>query len=249
MKILRHNVSRIMVMSRSLEGIIERQIRLWEIRGSLASLGGEPAREAMVHLREGPYVTLSRQMGSGGTALARAMGAKLGWQVFDQEILALIARQAHSSEQVLSRLDERAVTHFHEVIARLLQPGIPDQMAFLQEMLKVIWALGHKGKAIMLGRGANWVLDGRFGLRVRVVAPRPWRIAHLSRQEDLGKAEAQRRIDANDAAQKSFIRQVYSQDIDDPQGYDLTLNNAFLDLDSTVGTVLAALKGKLSTQS
>jgi cytidylate kinase len=193
-------------------------------------------------------LTLSRQYGSGGAELAQRLGERLDWQVFDREILSLIARQAHTAEAVLARLDERAVSHFHETFANLILSQAPAQAAFLREMMRVLWALARQGKAILLGRGANWLLDQRFGLRVRVVAPLRQRVEWVARQEGLDAVAAEKRVKDNDAAQQRFIRQVFGRDIDDPVGYDLVLNVAALGREAAEDTALAALRSKLSTQ-
>jgi cytidylate kinase len=146
---------------------------------------------------------------------------------------------------VLSRLDERAVSHFDELVSNILLPVEQAQLAFLHEMTKVIWALAREGHAILVGRGANWLLDARFGLRVRIVAPPEHRAERIMRERGLSLPEAQRLIRDDDARRASFIRQAYGKDIADPLGYDLVLNTAALDTDTAAGIVLSVLHQKV----
>src|SRR5437867_174616 len=238
-----------MIHARNIEELVERQMRLWELREKLSGVGGPVARLALVHLDQGPWITLSRQLGSGGAELGARPAERLAWQLFDHEILAAIARQENITERLISDLDEHAVGQFNQLIARLVHPDLPSQPAFLRDMMRVIWTLARKGKAVLVGRGANWFLEERFGLRVRVVADRAKRVARLTGGGLGPAAAAGERIDLHDTEQRAFVLQALGKDIDDPLGYDLVLNLGTLDLESATQTTLTALHRKLGDQN
>ncbi|MBZ5638188.1 MAG: cytidylate kinase-like family protein [Acidobacteriia bacterium] len=228
-----------------IERLIQRQIREWDLRRRLAEEGGEAARREIAHLPEGPWVAIAKQLGSDARRIAKALGGKLGWQLFDKEIVETIALETHTRERILSRLDEKAVGRFDDLLSELVVPNHLDQLTFLREMGKVIWALARQGHVILLGRGANWFLDPRYGLRVRVVAPFDTRVARVSERERIGPKEAASRVRETDASRAAFIRQVYHRDIDDPLGYDLVLNTEALDIETAAETVHGTLRRKL----
>ena len=97
----------------------------------------------------------------------------------------------------------------------------------------------------MLGRGANWLLDPRYGLRVRAIAPVEARAAWLMRTQAISEAEAARRVEEDNVDRAKFTRQVYKRDIDDPMGYDLVVNLGTLGPEPAVEVVVAALSSKL----
>src|SRR5437867_8710865 len=111
-----------MIQAKNIEELIDRQMRLWELRQKLAGVGGPVARLALVHLDQGPWITVSRQLGSGGAELAARLADRLGWQLYDHEILAAIARQEHITERLISDLDEHAVGQLNQMIAQLVHP-------------------------------------------------------------------------------------------------------------------------------
>jgi len=228
-----------------IEAMLERQGRFWELRRRLAAETGIEALQSMAHLSEGPWLSVSKQLGAGGIEFARRLAHALGWQVFDHEILTTIAQNTHTRESVLSRLDEAAIGPINDYISGLLDHEHPGRTPFLQEMVRVIWGLAKQGNAIIVGRGANWFLDPRFGLRVRCVAPLETRIERVAREEGLSPDVARSRILANDANQVAFIQQVYRRRIDDPDGYDLILNLGNLELDAGVEAALTALRRRL----
>jgi cytidylate kinase len=229
-----------------IEAILERQARSWAIRSRLAEGGGEAAREALVHLAEGPWLSISRQLGSGATEVAERLSQELGWQVFDRQILSTIAEQTHTLESVLAGLDEHALAPLEEYLAHLVVPGQPSQRTVLQATMRVVWVLAKRGRAIILGRGANCFLDARYGLRVRLVAPVAQRVARVADRRGLTIAEAERTVQTHDEVQESFVRHAFGRAIDDPLGYDAVLRTDGLGPEAAAQAVLAALRGKLA---
>lgn len=233
-------------MSRTatIEQMLERQGRLWEMRNRLEQEEASPPH-ALVRLDEGPWITISRQLGAGGRQLSQQLSHAVGWQVFDREILAAISENTHTREAVLSRLEQQALGPINDYISRLLDPSLPGQAPFLQETMRVIWGLARQGQAIILGRGANWYLEPIYGLRIRAIAPAAYRVARVAKKEGLDVDAATRRVEAHDEARTTFIRKVYGQEIEDARGYDLVLNLGAMDIETASRTVLTALRGKL----
>jgi hypothetical protein len=230
-----------------IEKIIERQVRSWDLRRKLAGEGGEIAREALSHLRQGPWLTVSRQLGSGGGRIGQLVGSSLGWEVYDHEILERIAEHTQTRNEVLSRLDSDEIGPFRDYIAQLIVPGDLSRAAFLREVIDVIWSIARQGHAVVLGRGANWFLDAQYGLRVRVIAPLEQRIAAISRSSRVPEDQARQMIDRHDDQRRSFVRQTFGRDVDDPVGYDLIVNTGGLDHDAAAAVILSALRLKLGS--
>ena len=107
--------------------------------------------------------------------------------------------------------------------------------------------LAKQGNAIILGRGANWFLDARFGLRVRVVAPLEARAERIAARDGIEPDAAHEKAVTRDAEQSEFIRQVYNRDTGDPLGYDLVLNLERLDEETAVQLTLNALRRRLGS--
>lgn len=231
-----------------LDHLIDRHIALLEVRRKLHE-ESHTGETRIYPLAKGPWITISKELGSDGEGIARRITDRLGWHLFDREILEAIARTTHCRERFLSRLDERAVGKLDEFFANILMPGMPSQEAFLNEMMQVIWLLGRDGQAVLLGRGANWILDARYGLRVRITAPVGKRVDRIAHTCGLSHVEAQKRVREDDMRRAGFIRQVYGRDIADPLGYDLSLNTSGLGIAACESIILAALEDKIGVTS
>ena len=224
------------------EALLERQGRFWELRRKLQT---ENAGKLTAPY-EGPWISVSRQLGSGGIELARRLGHELGWQVYDREILRVIAENTHTRKSVLSQMDEKAVGPLNEYLRRLLDSSIPGQVPIWRETVSVIWGLAKQGNVVIVGRGANWFLPPVSGVRVRTIAGREFRIAAVVRDGAIDRAIAERTIDEDDERRANYIRQAHGQDIEDPEGYDLVLNVGVLDLHTAQEIVLAALRRRVA---
>jgi cytidylate kinase len=229
-----------MSRARSIHDLVEYQAR-WGLLRRLLEERPAPAEGEEHH-----WISISRQVGSGGNALARAIGERLGWRVLDREIVAEIAREAHRPEPVIAAHDERPSRPLDDYLSYLIVPGDPGRTRFIEEMVSTIRSLTRSGNAVILGRGANWFLDASRGLRLRVVAPLDYRTEELASRLGLRREDAARRVRELDAEQKTFIRQSFGHDVDDPLGYDMVLNLGAMDADAAAGIVLAALERRFA---
>jgi cytidylate kinase len=225
--------------------IVERQARFWEVRQRIAREGGEAARRALAHLAEGPWITLSKQWGSGDRTVAGKLAEDLHWQWFDRQIVTAITEHTHGLRSIISRLDEQAVGSINDYLSQLTVPSDSGQASYVGELVRVVAGLAHTGNAIIVGRGANFFLKPQFGLRVRLIAPVEARVRRLIETEGVDERTARASIKTHDAEQEAFIRQVFLRDINDPANYDLVVNSGSMDLDAVARTIEFALRQKL----
>lgn len=211
--------------------IIEEQVHRWQI-----------TQKKKVPEQEGvSIVTLSREPGSGGRIIASRLAEKLGIDIIHQEVIHEIARSADVSATVLETLDERGLSTLEHWISSLVHERHlwPDR--YMQHLMKVIGTIGKHGRAVIVGRGANFVLPAEKRFAVRIVAPQAWRIENVSKEFDISSEDAKRRVMQTESDRRAFIRKYFNADIADPNNYDLVINTATLNLDDTVNVISAAL--------
>jgi hypothetical protein len=166
-----------------------------------------------------------------------------------REIVVEIARAMHRSEPLVATHDEHASGPLDDYLSYLIVPGDPGQSRFIEEMVTTIRALVRGENAVIVGRGANWFLNARSGLRLRIVAPFAQRVNLVASRLGLRHEEAARKVRDLDAEQRAFIRQSFGHDVDDPLGYDVVINLGTISLESATGIVLAALERKVAPSS
>jgi cytidylate kinase len=216
---------------RSMERLIEEQMHRWQLMH----------REKKAEKEVLPVVTISREPGSGGRIIAQKLAVKLNVEVFQQEVLHEMARRAEVSQQMLATMDERGLTILEDWISSLVYDRHmwPDE--YLKHLMNVIGTIGKHGRAVVVGRGANFILPPEQRFRVRITAPRRFRIRKVAQEFDLSEDEAKPRVIKTESDRKAFIRKYFNADIADPDNYDLTINTKNLGVDHAVNLIAAAL--------
>jgi cytidylate kinase len=217
--------------TRTVQQIIEEQMQRWQLMKT------EKVKE-----KQGVFtITISREPGSGGRIMAKKLAEKLGFEVFHQEVLHEIARRADVSEKLLETLDEKGLNVLEDCISSLVYDRHlwPDE--YLKHLMKVIGAIGEHGRAIIVGRGANFVIPPENRFRLRIVAPQNIRIANVARTFDVTAEDAKRRIIRTESDRRAFVRKYFNADIADPINYDFVINTGDLEIEKSVEAVIAAL--------
>jgi cytidylate kinase len=225
--------------------LIAKQVSLWEVRRRLEASEQRPGRKQLGGVSYGPYLLLSRQRGSGGDEVARLAAQRLGWQVFDREIVNAVAERAHVRQHLVSSLDEHARTTWEETLRSALMPENIAREEYFLWLRQVILSLGHHGDVVLIGRGAQFILPAECGLRVRVVAPAEWRAQKIATRFNLPLEEARREVQRADNDRAAFVRQYFRQDAADPANHDLVVNTAEVGIESAAEMVLMGLQRKL----
>ncbi|MDJ0781075.1 MAG: cytidylate kinase-like family protein [Desulfosarcinaceae bacterium] len=218
--------------TRPIHQLIDEQVRKWNLTQA-AKKEAPPPR---------PVITLSREPGSGGRLVAQGIAERLGLDLFHQEVLHAMASSAKVGTQVLATLDERGLNMLEDWMAALVNERHlwPDEYA--RHLIKVVGAISRHGKAVLVGRGANFILPADRRFRIRVVAPLDFRVQSVAHTHDLKIEEARRRVTRTDADRKAFVRKYFNANIADPMNYDMVLNTSVLSIDSAVAAACAAFE-------
>src|SRR5512137_1015811 len=127
-----------------IEDVVRKRIalyRAYEIRADHEERAGRGKEGKLAY---GPYLLISREKGAGGSAVGQLVGKRLGWRVFDKELVDAIAQKARVRRELIESVDERDRSAIHDAIVTLLQPqplGTAGYQAYLHEILLT---LGHQ---------------------------------------------------------------------------------------------------------
>ena len=174
----------------------------------------------------GLTVSLSREAGARGGTIGRRVGRKLGWQVYDQELLDYLAQE--EARQGLDALPPAAAAWVESSLQQLLREQSVSQHPSIVHLARVILTLAARGQVVLIGRGAGCILPRASTLHVRLVAPLPERIAYLSQWLRLTDQEAAECVRLRDARRTEFLATHFHRQPSDVYQYDLLLNSSHL---------------------
>ncbi len=185
---------------------------------------------------------ISREAGSGSKAIARIVGARLGWKVYDDELLEAIAGRMEISVDEVKVFDELAPSMVQEWILPLREEYYAPQEAYLDHLAKLVEALGKTGHCVIVGRGAGFILPRESTLSVRVVAPLKSRSARMAERMGISVRTARRAARDLDRRRDGFARTMYRVDPADPHNYDLILDSQSLGVAIATEVILKAIE-------
>jgi hypothetical protein len=199
-------------------------------------------------LPSGFTVAVSREAGARGGSIGRRVGRKLGWQVYDQELLEHVAAEATIRQDVFDALPPGATAWVEERLRHALdEHRIPDTPTFVN-LARVVLALGAQGEVVLIGRGAGWLLPRETTLHTRVVAPVADRIAYMGQWLRLTAEEAAERVRVRDSRRADYLAgHLHAQPADVYQ-YDLVLNSSHLGEELCADLIVHAIKARVAAR-
>ncbi len=182
-------------------------------------------------------LTIAREYGSGGGAIAEKIAKQLGWELLDRKLIEAIARTADVDTEMARRYDERVDSWFHRINRGglenvAIEAGAPpeDAMFFDAERMaafatKVIADAAGRGKCVIVGRGGQCVLQNHpETLHVFVYAPWSNRVVRAAKRV-ASQRDIEDVIRLTDQARARHIRRYFGRDWKDPQLYHLMIGS------------------------
>lgn len=191
-------------------------------------------------------IALTREAGARGGTIAKRVGAKLGWQVFSQEIMEFMAQEGKQGTGIYDPLPADAAAWIDSRLEQLLEAQHLSRHPTVLDLARVILTLGVQGEVILLGRGAGCILPSPTTLHVRLVAPLADRIAYMSQWLRLTEEEAAEQVRKRDARRSEFITTHFHRRPSDVYQYDLVLNTSLLGEEHCTALIVQAAKMKLA---
>jgi len=185
----------------------------------------------------GPVMTISREAGCGAAQIAQKLAEALGMDLMSGKIIQMIAESAEMSDKVICTLDEKEITKRDDWLTSLFETRHLWPDLYLHHLTKVIGTIGRHGNAIIVGRGATFILPQKDTFSVRIIAPEEMRIKKALRTTE---DEAKRYIIKTDADRKAFARKYFNTDVTDASYYDLVVNVRGMGPDGAVETIKTA---------
>ena len=193
---------------------------------------------------EWPVVTISCEFGAHGVVLGRAMAERLGFSYWDRGIVSEIARLLHMGEGTVVAFDERTRTAIEDLLAAFA-PNLGSTSAdYLADVRGIIDAIAGRGSAVIVGREAQYLVDPRRALRVRLVTPFDLRVREIEAESKISIEAAKRLIVAGERERAAFVRHAVGQNVADPVHYDLVVNTDTYSGERAEAVVLMAYLAK-----
>ena len=193
-------------------------------------------------------ITIEREYGAGGGAIAKKLADRLGWKLWDQALTCEIARVAKVDQAVVERMDERCDSLFYRLMKVFMRGSMEQSLAvrgmdhfdadsMVNFMQRVISGAASEGNSVIVGRGAPFLLRARPDtFHVFVYAPLEEKIRRL---RETGKSEdaAIEEIENVDHQRVIFVRKYFGMEWPTRELYHMMINSKVGD-DVVIDTIL-----------
>jgi cytidylate kinase len=227
-------------------------IGLHQLLGSLRTADETPSGVlTQATLAVLPFVTITRQAGTGGIYFGRALADRLNrrqpnhphpWQWLDRELIERIAADHHISTDLIESLEKSSHSWIEEFLSGLSHTDkSPSEMAVFRRVMQTIRALARAGHVVLVGMASELMtrgVPGNAGLHIHLIAPLEWRIQNLAKNDNLSHDEARKRVQLLDRDRDTLVRR-YFPNINNRLEYNhITLNTSMLSEEKMADCIL-----------
>ncbi len=147
---------------------------------------------------------------------------------------------------MLANLPADAAHWAEEHLQALLRDKQLSTNPSVLDLARIVLALAAQGEAVLLGRGAGYILPRATTLHVRIIAPLEDRIAYMSQWLRLTVEEATEQVRLRDRNRGEFLGTHFHRQPSDAYQYDLLLNSSLLGEELCVDLIAQAARAKLA---
>ena len=194
-------------------------------------------------------ITISREFGSAGHEIGKAVAQKLGFKFYDKELIKLTSEQSGFTETYI-RQHEQKLAHallyqLYETNYAYINERKPPLDALFLVQSKIIRDISETQSCVIVGRCANFVLkDQPDCLHVFIHADKDFRIQRIRKEFKLDKESATREIEETDLERANYCKHFTGKHWKDAANYDLTLDSSLLGIEKSIQIITEAIKNK-----
>lgn len=180
-------------------------------------------------------ITLEREYGCGGGAIAKQLADQLGWQLWDHKVTCEIASRLKCDISAVEQREERCDTTFYRLMKTFMRGSYEDQLGgsgvelldadHLATMFeKIITDIASKGNCVIVGRGSTWFLRNRPDVfHVFLYAPYEEKLRRM-KASGTSQSEAEELIERVDRERAMFVKKYYNKNWPQLDLYHMMLN-------------------------
>ncbi len=192
----------------------------------------ELTRSEGFHPRLLPFITISREAGTGETAITHSLLDELAanqlpgecpWTLYDKDLVKRVVEDYNLS-RMQGLLPERKFSDIQTMFEELFGMH-PTKREMAHNISKSIIKLADMGNVIIVGRGSFYITRHHpNGLHIRLIGSIQKRVKHMVDEYSLGLKQAEEYIKKEDHERHDYVKKLFGVDLNDPHHYDMVIN-------------------------
>ena len=195
-------------------------------------------------------ITISREFGSGGRSVGHRVAGLLNVPYYDKELVKQVAVETGFDEKFIEQEGEYA-SPWQSLLSYAFAGGggVRQHMNGLSTadflwviQCRVILDLAEKGPCVIVGRCADYILQGREDcFHVFITGALPDRANRVIAEHGVAVDAARSHVKERDRKRSSYYKHITDQVWGMAANYDLCLNSSKLGIDRCVELILASV--------
>ncbi len=186
-------------------------------------------------------ITISREFGSGGREVGKRLADKLEITYYDKEIIQEMIEKTGLQAAYLQAVSERGMLPYAFQFGKsfaVYSKMSREQTEILVEQQKVIKELAKKGDCVIVGRGANLILQDYQPMNLFIYADMESKIQRCrqkgSQEEHLTDKEIANKMQQIDKQRKKYHEILSNLEWGKKENYHLCINTSDLEIKSII---------------
>ena len=190
-------------------------------------------------------INIGRQLGSGGSQIAKMLAEEFGCEFYDRKLLNLAAKESGFPEEMFEKTDEHV--GFLKSLFTMPLPIISDSNFYKSDISEdglfqfqsdAIRKAAEKGSCVFVGRCADYVLrDDPHAINIFVSADMEWRANRVMERHACSHDEAVKIIRLAEDKRASYYNYYTGKRWGDSASYHLCINSSLLGLRKTADVI------------
>ena len=174
-------------------------------------------------------ITISREFGSGGRTIGKAVARKLGIPCYDAELITEMAKQSGFAEDYVREAGEYAPGGLLNSMFTSRAGGPTNEDILWQIQCNMVAQLAKKGPCVIVGRCGDYILRDRPDvLKVFVHADMAFRAKRIVEVYGQREESPEQRLKDKDKRRSTYYRFYTGRKWGQLDTYDLMLNSGVL---------------------
>ncbi len=198
-------------------------------------------------------ITISREVGSGGRTIGRALAEKLGVRFCDKNLINSLVEKFDLSAKNIEMIKGQKKNWLADILQRItpvphagalgstgqeFAPAVTNDELFRAES-EILKEIAAQESCVIAGRSGFFILkDCPNKLDILIRSSLSNRISRIVEKQNVSREEAERIVERVDAQRENFVRRYTDTSRYDARNYDLVLNVDGLTGDEAVDIIL-----------
>lgn len=192
-----------------------------------------------------PVITIAREYGAAGHEVGQKVAEALGFTLYDKDIIEKTAQNLGMEATDIVRKEQKITSS--QLLKLIMSergnepdPAFSKEDAIFMEQTNIIYDIAQKGHAVIIGRLADYVLEGRPNcIRVFLKSSLDVASARIASERKIPVAEARKVVAEVNQDRANHYWRYTEKTWGDPNNYEIVLSTSIAGADAAARSIVA----------